>query len=406
MGRAGYDHVNQPDYEAIAGPDWPTWLDWCQGQPVPDFVLSEIDAMLVRPVDFQHPTFCVLPFYAQEFWAASTQTDRKTFCCLVPDGTSRQLTQQDMLAGRRPQACQACWNLEDQGLISDRQIKNRSIDAPLLEDIQGLLAGHPQRLPIRHYKIDGNNTCNGTCVMCNSEYSSAWAQLERNNGVDPTAAWRITADTLDSTIDYATAASVGFRGGEPFLSDTTWHVLERLLKANNTGCAINFTTNGSITLTAEQQHMISRFSSVGFNFSIDGVGPVFEYVRYPLRWSDLLANIEYCRRANILITASYTITNLNVLYHGQTSSWFEQNNITYSLNPVYHPSHFRPGALPQSVKQHILQQPDPVTQWLLGTHTAQDDLDYQEFRRQIAQQDGWKGISLADHLPELAHLLG
>ena len=406
MGRTGYDHVTQQDYDAISGPDWPTWPDWCQDQPVPKFVLEEVDAMLVQPVEFQHPSFCVLPFYAREFWAGSAQGEEKTFCCLVPGNTNRESVKQAMLAGRRPESCEACWRLEDQGLVSDRQIKNRGIDQVLLQDIQGMLAGQPQRTGIHQYKIDGNNTCNGTCAVCDSTYSSAWAQLERTHGVTPRPAWRITPETLDHSVDYAQATTVGFRGGEPFLSDNTWHVLEGLLQANNTGCAINFTTNGSITLTAEQQAMLARFSSVGFNFSIDGVGAVFEYVRYPLHWADLERNIDYCRSANHLITASYTISNLNILYHHETRQWFDHHRIPYSLNPVYHPSHFRPAALPRSVKDHIRQQQDPVTEWLLGTHTAQDDLDHAVFLQKISEQDTWKGIRMQDYLPELSKLLG
>lgn len=406
MGRTGYDHVTQQDYDAISGPDWPTWPDWCQDQPVPKFVLEEVDAMLVQPVEFQHPSFCVLPFYAREFWAGSAQGEEKTFCCLVPGNTNRESVKQAMLAGRRPESCEACWRLEDQGLVSDRQIKNRGIDQVLLQDIQGMLAGQPQRTGIHQYKIDGNNTCNGTCAVCDSTYSSAWAQLERTHGVTPRPAWRITPETLDHSVDYAQATTVGFRGGEPFLSDNTWHVLEGLLQANNTACVINFTTNGSIALTAEQRNLLARFDTVGFNFSIDGVGAVFEYVRYPLHWADLERNIDYCRSANHLITASYTISNLNILYHHETRQWFDHHRIPYSLNPVYHPSHFRPAALPRSVKDHIRQQQDPVTEWLLGTHTAQDDLDHAVFLQKISEQDTWKGIRMQDYLPELSKLLG
>lgn len=406
MGRTGYDHVTQSDYEAIRGPDWPTWPAWCQDQPVPDFVLTEVEAMLSRPVAFDHPSFCVLPFYAREFWAGSNQPGRETFCCLVPDGSDRAQVKAAMLKGQRPTDCAACWHLEDQGLVSDRMIKNRAIDDQVLDDIQAQLSGKSQRLPIHHYKLDTSNVCNGTCVVCDSTYSSAWAQLERNHGREPRPTWRLDQATLDLSIDYDTARSVGFRGGEPLLSDATWQVIQRLLAAGRRDCALNFTTNGSITLSPEQTHLLRQFTTVGFNFSIDGVGPVFEYLRYPLKWTTLLDNIEHCRESGFLITASYTITNLNILYHGQTHEWFHEQGIAYSINPVRHPRHFRPGALPWSAKQHMLAQADPITQALLGTHDPQDDLDYLEFRDRIAEQDGWKGLCWHEHLPELAGLLG
>ena len=408
MVRQGYEHVTQQDYESIAGPDWPAWQTFCQDLAVADFVYEEIDLMLSRPVEFQHPSLCVLPFYALEFWAGAQSAPGRTFCCLVPDGTDRQSVKQDMLAGRRPESCSACWRLEDQGLVSDRQIKNRSIDTALLQDIQGMLSGQPQQTAIHQYKIDSNNICNSTCAVCDSTYSTAWAQLERTHGVPARPAWKLLPETTDDAIDYAHATTVGFRGGEPFLSDNTWHVLEQLAQANNTACVINFTTNGSIALTAEQRNLLARFDTVGFNFSIDGVGAVFEYVRYPLQWTDLEQSIKYCREAGHLITASYTISNLNILYHAQTRQWFDDQGIAYSLNPVYHPSHFRPGALPLAVKDHIRQQQaqDPVIEWLLATHDPQDDLDHAVFLQKISEQDTWKGIRMQDYLPELSKLLG
>jgi hypothetical protein len=96
------------------------------------------------------------------------------------------------------------------------------------------------------------------------------------------------------------------------------------------------------------------------------------------------------------------------LYHAQTRQWFDDQGIAYSLNPVYHPSHFRPGALPLAVKDHIRQQQaqDPVIEWLLATHDPQDDLDHAVFLQKISEQDTWKGIRMQDYLPELSKLLG
>lgn len=406
MTRPGYAHVAQADYEAVAGPDWPTWHSWCSNSEVADTVLAEVEAHLVRPVQFDHPSFCVLPFYAREWWLGSTQDNRETFCCLVPDGTDRRRTQQAMLRGQKPESCAACWRLEHAGLVSDRQIKNRAMDHAMLADIQGMLAGQAQTLPIQHYKIDTNNTCNGTCVVCDSTYSSAWAQLQRRNGMTPDKSWSIAPRALEHDIDYVTARSMGFRGGEPMLSEQVWQILERLVRAGNTHCDINFTTNGSVTLTDRQQRLLEEFSSVGFHFSIDGVGPVFEYVRYPLKWSDLETNLKFVQDRGWAVTASYTITNMNILYHAQTRAWFEEHGISWTLNPVSHPAHFRPGALPWHAKQHILEGADEIVQGLIGQHEPQDDIDYLAFRERRSQQDSWKGISMEDYLPELCQLLG
>lgn len=406
MTRPGYDHVAQADYDAIRGPDWPTWQAWCTHAEVSSTVLDEIQARLIRPVEFKHSSFCVLPFYAREWWLGSSHDRRETFCCLVPDGTDRAQVQHSMLAGQRPQACAACWRLEDAGLVSDRLIKNRAIDQSLLTDVKGMLAGQAQSQPIQHYKIDTNNTCNGTCVVCDSRYSSAWAQLQRQNGVTPAMSWHISDQALDHDIDYGTAKSVGFRGGEPLLSDRVWQILDRLARAGNLICDINFTSNGSVRLSDQQLSILQKFSNVSFHFSIDGVGAVFEYLRYPLCWSDLESNLRLCQARDWAVSASYTITNMNIMYHKQTRAWFENQGMPWTLNPVAHPTWFRPAALPWPVKQHILQDADEIVRGLLSQHEPQDDLDYLEFCQHRAQQDRWKGIRMEDYLPELAQLLG
>lgn len=405
-----YHYITQQDYDSVAGPDWPSYADFCQHQQVPDFVYQEIDTMLLKPQAFDHPSFCVLPFYGMEFWAGAKQKyPSNTFCCLVPDGQDRESVKQDMLAGKRPQACEVCWKLEDQGVKSDRQIKNETVDFYLQKNIQQLFEDCQQgKDRVIHYKIDSNNICNATCVTCDSSFSTSWAQLEKKNGGNPHRSWQILPEQLDLSIDYATAKSIGFRGGEPFLSSGTWHVLQQLLKHNNHDCFVNFTTNGSIKLNQEQKNILSQFKNVNFCFSIDGVGSVFEYLRYPLHWPDLETNIQYCRDNNILISANYTISNLNILYYSQTVEWFEKNQINFHTNPVAYPLHFRPSVLPKQVKLAVLNQQknNPVVRDLLDLDNPASETHFDSFQQRIAEQDLWKGISMQNYLPELCRLLG
>jgi sulfatase maturation enzyme AslB (radical SAM superfamily) len=220
--------------------------------------------------------------------------------------------------------------------------------------------------------------------------------------------WNISSVQIHDQINYQTAKSIIFRGGEPFLSSTNFYVLEQLLKHGNSDCFISFVTNGSVSLTDYQKNLIAQFKNKNFCFSIDGVGPVFEYLRYPLLWADIEKNIQYCRDNNILISASYTISNLNILYHNQTLKWFEENQIRYINNPVYTPVYFQPSALPVELKKHIANSmtDTKLATALLQQHNDQDEQHYQQFRIEIAHQDQIKGIKMKNYLPELAELLG
>jgi pyruvate-formate lyase-activating enzyme len=396
-----YNYLTQRDYDAVAGPDWPSFVDFQQHISVPDFVYDEIDQMVVKPVPFDHPSFCVMPFYGWEH-------PLDTACCLLPKKYDLEKIQTDMLAGIRPKDCAKCWNLEDAGYKSDRMIKNETLDWYSNQDIFAMYEQCQRGAnKIIHYKIETSNTCNSACITCGSLNSSLWGQYEQRNGVAPAKNWHLRLDQVAKQIDFANAKSIGFRGGEPLLSATNFEILEQLAQAGNTDCFINFTTNGSVPLSQAQKNILSKFSNINMCFSIDGVGPVFEYLRYPLKWPQLLKNIDYCRQRNITVSASYTVSNLNIMYHDQTCAWFRDNQIRFLVNPVYTPNHFRPGALPQSVKEKLLSRHNnKELQSFLNQHSATDDLDYAVFRQQIAQQDQWKSITMSKYLPELAELLG
>ena len=390
MSSNNYKHITQRDYYTVAGPDWPSFVDFQHHVDIPDFVYNEIDQMLAEPVPFYHPSFCVLPFYGWEYPLA-------TACCLLPKNHDLAKIKTDMLEGIRPKDCAKCWDLEDRRIKSDRQLKNETLDFYLDKNIQDLFEDCKQsKNSPMHYKIDTSNTCNAACVTCNSKDSSTWGQLLKKNKQAQHRNWQILPHSIDQKINYTTAKLITFRGGEPLLSKINFHILEQLIKADNTNCFISFQTNGSITPTADQEQILTHFKNLNFSFSIDGVGPVFEYLRYPLKWKDIEKTMSWCRQRNIHISANYTVSNLNVFYHQKTKSWFDKNNINYLTNLVYDPAWFRPSTLPKVVKDQI--------DFNFVDHD-QDQKNYAVFRKKIVEQDSWKGIALKDYLPELSNLL-
>ena len=393
--RDRYSYISPEDYSIVAGPDWPTFDQFQQHNNVAQSIYDEIDSMLAPQPKFNHPTFCVLPFYGKEHPA-------NTPCCLMNFDQNIQQVRHEMLQGQRPSACKKCWNLEDAGIKSDRLLKNETMSFYKDVDTQQLFdqcVANQNTTSL--YKIDTSNTCNATCVTCNSRFSSAWSGLERKNNQVTARSWRIRNTTADTWIDYATATSIIFRGGEPLLSATNFYILEQLIAHNNTNCFISFVTNGSVTPSDYQLGLIAQFTNKNFCFSIDGIGPVFEYMRYPLEWSAIEKNLEFCKTNNISLSVSYTLSNINVWYHDQTVKWFQDNNLQYQLNPVYDPVYFQPSVLPQEIKQQILSQSSSVDlALLLDARCSQPNLDL--FFTKLKEQDKWKGIHLQDYLPELA----
>jgi len=393
-----YSFVTKQDYANVAGTDWPSYAQFMLGTDVPESVYAAVDRQLFPPQQFRPVAFCVLPFYAAEY-------PGNTPCCLIKPNSNLEQIKLQMLQEIRPTACEKCWELEDQGLLSNRKIKNASTDWYLDRNLEDLIEDCRQgNHSVVHYEIDTSNTCNATCVTCGSEASSAWAALERKNQHPSEKHWKISSSQTDAWINFDTAVSISFRGGEPLLSKTNFQILNKLLEHNNTNCFISFVTNGSVTLSTYQKNIISRFKNVNFCLSIDGIGPVFEYLRYPLKWDQLLKNIEFCKNNSIMLSVSYTLSNLNIFYHDQTVTWFDQQNLKYLINTVHDPKFFQPSALPIKLK-NIIAQKNPSVAHMIDSHSDLDQQHYQQFRSEIAKQDRWKNINIKDFLPEFSSYL-
>lgn len=352
-------------------------------------------------------TFCVLPWFGRELdWANRMDTH----CCLLPNQYDIKKIQQDMLAGKRPAECQKCWNLEDQGLISDRQLKNAALDWYWDRDLQFIKQDAEQGVEkTLMLKLMTSYTCNATCVSCGSASSSSWAKLDRK--IDKSIPIKkyqfIDLDKIYKDIDFANLKTLSLLGGEPLYEKKNFLILERLLDLGNDGCFISMVTNGSVKLSEDYKRILSRFRNLNFCVSIDGTGPVFEYVRYPLQWSDLEKNLVFFRELTDLVSANYTLSNLNVLYHNDTVAWFDDNQIEYANNPIYRPAWLQPRSLPLHAKEHlktVLNEVDYAT--YIGEHTQQNDDNFQEFLQQIAVQDQAKKTHLKKYLPELYKLIG
>ncbi len=348
--------------------------------------------------------FCVLPFFGYEYTVAGG-----THCCLLPKNYNIESIKNDMLSGKRSPFCSACWDLEDAGLISDRKIKNSALDFYLDRDIKFIEEdARNGSNKIIMVKNATSNTCNSTCVTCNSGASTAWAPLEQKLNLVPSKAASMTQKQIDDTLDFKNLVMLNLVGGEPLYEKLNFYILEKLLEHGNTDCFIATTTNGSVDLSPSKKELFKKFKNLNFNISIDGVGPVFEYLRYPLSWSTLLDNLDFFRTVTNNISTSYTTSNLNVLYHHDTTAWFDQQGLNYHFSPVINPVHFRPGALPRSVKDEIFKRHGHTKDldFLLGSqHNQQDDADFENLLKHIKKQDQVKGISIHDYLPEFCKLV-
>ena len=343
----------------------------------------------------QSNTFCVLPWYSHE-----VVHSRSTPCCLLAHDHDIEQVRQDSISSVRNPACQKCWAIEDSGQTSRRQQENTFLDWKLDRDIEKIEQDcQDQQHSTVLYQIYLSNLCNQACVTCRSQASTKWAEIEKKMGIAPAPATYTDIDTLG--IDFARVQRISLVGGEPLFDPRSFHLLERLLAAGNNSCFVSFVTNGSVYLNRRQAELLRSFQNINICFSIDGIGPRFEYLRWPGRWDNLLSNLDQYRTITDNFSVSYTISSINAIYYDETVQWFAQQGLNYSHNIVYDPVWAGLSRMPRVLKQHL--QDHAFFKNMISI--SGNELPAVEIVNQLTQQDQAKKISFQDHLPELHRLL-
>ena len=274
-----------------------------------------------------------MPFYAMEFFKKTTH------CCWMLPSYDINEVKEDLLNGKQSTWCKKHWEAEHNGNVSRRLQQNMMVDVLLDKSIETLENDVKENKNTTCvYTIKASNKCNGACVTCGPGSSTKWDLLLGNKNVKSK-----TGMFDDSAIiDYQNARYIEFLGGEPFLEYKNLEILENLVTAKNTDCTISIVTNGSVKILPKFLSLLSQFKQVIICLSIDGIGPVFDYMRWPLKWELLLQNLQIFRAENFDLSVSYTLSNVNLPYKEETIDWLKKEKLPYIINEVRAPWYFDP----------------------------------------------------------------
>jgi len=271
-------------------------------------------------------------------------TGENKICCWLEQSYDIDQIRYDLLNDVKSSACSKCWRAEAQGQQSRRQqqntladvlydmtIENLQLMCDTTKGIREQLMSGPTNYNPTMYQINSSNVCNGACIMCGPEASSKWQSLLKDHNK------RVVHD-ID--IDFATAKYVEFVGGEPLLEQKYVDILEKL----NRDCVVSIVTNGSVDIKPQLLNLLKEFKNLVICMSIDGVGPIFEYQRWPLKWNKLQENLANFKQLDCNLSVSYTLTNINLPYKQQTIDWFDSQGLPYIINECIFPKHFAASA--------------------------------------------------------------
>jgi radical SAM protein with 4Fe4S-binding SPASM domain len=269
----------------------------------------------------------------------------------------------NMLAGERSKECSRCYLQEDSNIFpSIRQKHNAAwpdISASTVDPSGELETVQPVYLDIRI-----NNICNLKCRMCSGYFSSSIAQEEASiygnkKSIDNSMRNKQRQMALSEVVDLLPhVESIYFAGGEPLLALEHYEILKALIKCKNTDLEIFYSTNFT-NLTYNKQSILKlwkKFSNVNIAASLDGWGPVAEYIRHGTDWKTIEENLnllkDSCQHVKFMVVSTLGFLNVDSVIELQYT-WHVNNIVpltNFSVEVMLGPDHMTLAALPDDYK--------------------------------------------------------
>jgi len=153
-------------------------------------------------------------------------------------------------------------------------------------------------------------------------------------------------------------------GGEPFYI-RQWQDLwnELVAQGYSTNISIDMSTNGTIYGGDVIKNLVPKFKRIGIGLSIDGLGPIYVYLRHPGKWTEVEENIkQYYKLSqeydNLGFSYTHTIGWLNAYQLPDFHQWTYDNTPNFGLwdNLIHWPKHMSLIMIPKSAKDKIAEK--------------------------------------------------
>ena len=272
------------------------------------------------------------------------------------ESTQLKHIQNNMLDNKRDPGCEICWKKEDRGFSSLRQHSNQIYNEHIQEVKKQSVASWPFYIDLRL-----GNLCNLKCRMCISEWSSQIATEILDN---PNEDWidnpqqkiiELDDDTwniLHKWIPFV--RRVFMTGGEPTIIKKNLEYIDKIVASGHSkDVELIFTTNAT-NINKAFKDVAKEFKSVSYNVSIDAVGDLARYIRYPSSWEVIDKNL---RAIGSGVSFNTTIQWLNMTRLDEIFNYIENCGIDFGgvwFQLVTDPAYLDPIHAPKFMKEKCI----------------------------------------------------
>ena len=285
-----------------------------------------------------------------------------------------------------PAECVRCKDQEDIGLKSDRLLWT--------DFHKDLLIDHGSDYLTVSMMLD--NICNTACQFCSPHISSKLASLQ------PVPLKIRQVGSYEEKLPLHRITQIDLEGGEPSNSKNVKQLLTNLPQRVNT---IKMYTNARSFLD-ELVPIAERGINIQISISLDGVGAVQEYIRWPTQWSEFCETIEQYKELQIrfpdTVSLCFKTTTcaLNLADVPNIINFAEKQNIVHSMSQLAYPQALHisyENSYTISARKQLEKSPSELCQKLAQGVATQKE-NQQEIDKFIDQQDTLRKISIKDYI--------
>ena len=247
------------------------------------------------------------------------------------NGDPAKQVRKKFLANDIPKECyEVCYRIEEKGGNSNRlQVNKRFANKSYLQDRtseDGSVDNYPSYIDIRF-----GNLCNFKCRMCGPSASSSWykdAKTPRSGIIDYYTNNDQMWEDLQNFLPYI--EDVYFAGGEPFVQDGHYKLLETLISSGfSSNVSLQYNTNLSYSKYKKYdlKSLWNSFKDVSLWPSIEGYKERAEYSRKGLIWGNFENNVKHFD--DYISTFSSVISIFSIYSMPELIMWVKKHKKSY-----------------------------------------------------------------------------
>lgn len=182
---------------------------------------------------------------------------------------------------------------------------------------------HDQTKQKDYLQVGGvlDNLCNAACQTCNENLSTRIGSLKGRefpivNNIN--RFWQLPQERI---------VHLDINGGEPSYSKNYKKILSNLPPNLKT---LRLNTNCSTVLT-ELVEIANKGVDITVTVSCDGIGPVHDFVRWPIPWEQFYKNLMIYKTMPVKLNLWTTVSKLNVDDLPNIQKFAQENNIEHAF---------------------------------------------------------------------------